>query len=122
MRMKMRHLIPTISLAFATGNALFMGAGVASIPQAAITSLKSQSITLPEDAATFSGPQAEALNNNCLACHSASMIGSQPPLNEPQWRTIVLKMRDVYKAPIADEDIEPIVTGLASGVTIATAP
>lgn len=122
MTMKMHHLILAIGVALAAGGALFMGTGVASTPPLAITGLKSQAITLPEDAAMFSGPQAEALNNNCLACHSVSMIAAQPPLTEAQWRAIVLKMRDVYKVPIGDGDIEPIVTGLASGVTIATVP
>ena len=122
MTMKMHHLIPAISVALAAAVPPFMGSVVASTPSPAITSLKGQSITLPEDAAMFSGPQAEALNNNCLACHSASMIASQPPLTTEQWRAIVLKMRDVYKAPIADQDIEPIVTGLTSDVTIAKTP
>ena len=122
MTMKMHHLIPTIGAALAAASALFIGTGVASTLPPAITGLKSQAITLPEDATMFSGPQAEALNNNCLACHSASMVASQPPLKPDQWRTIVHKMRDVYKAPIADEDIEPIVTGLATGITIAKAP
>lgn len=122
MTMKTYLLIPAIGLALVSGGASFMGTGVASTTPAAINGLKSQSITLPEDAVMFSGPNAEGLNNNCLACHSTSMISSQPPLNAAQWRAIVHKMRDVYKAPIADEDIEPMVNALVSGVTTEAAP
>ena len=122
MTMKTYLFISAIGLALATGGALFVETGVASTTPPAITGLKSQSITLPEDAVMFSGPKADTLNNACLACHSASMISSQPPLNAEQWRAIVHKMRDVYKAPITDEDVEPMVNELVSGVTTAAAP
>ena len=59
---------------------------------------------LPDDEAQFTGPDADLLNANCLACHSASMVLLQPGMNAEQWRHSVEKMRNVYKAPI--EEVE----------------
>jgi hypothetical protein len=55
------------------------------------------------------GPNADAINNNCLACHSAGMILTQPPLPRKVWEAEVEKMRNVYKAPVAEADITSIV-------------
>ena len=72
-------------------------------------SLNSAAIDLPADAAGFpDGPNADAINANCVACHSASMALSQPVLSRDQWKAIVTKMRDVYKAPVAEEDVPAI--------------
>ena len=60
------------------------------------------------------GIDAEAINNNCLACHSASMVLNQPRLNRATWQRIVEKMRSRYKAPVADADVPAIVAYLAS--------
>ncbi|WP_426439262.1 hypothetical protein [Bradyrhizobium genosp. P] len=72
--------------------------------------LTSQSIDLPDDASQFpDGPNAAAINDNCLACHSSSMVLNQPRLSRPQWKSIVDKMRHVYKAPVSDGDAAKIV-------------
>jgi hypothetical protein len=48
---------------------------------------------------------ADAMNTHCLACHSAAMVTSQPPLTRAQWQAVLDKMRTLYKAPIdASED------------------
>ncbi len=60
------------------------------------------------------GPGAELVTNNCTACHSPGMILTQPALTKATWLAEVNKMRSTYKAPIADENVEPIVTYLAS--------
>jgi hypothetical protein len=75
--------------------------------------LTSQSIDLPDDNSQFpDGPNAEVINNNCLACHSSSMVLNQPRLSGTQWQTIVDKMRHVYKAPVSDDDAAKIVAYL----------
>jgi hypothetical protein len=55
------------------------------------------------------GPGSEAVNNNCLACHSAGMVLTQPALSKEQWHAEVEKMRTAYKAPIDPKDVNAIV-------------
>ena len=78
--------------------------------------LKSVKIDLPDSDRMFpDGPGSDAINNNCLACHSAGMVLNQPALSKQAWAAEVTKMIDTYKAPVASEDVGPIVeylTGL----------
>jgi hypothetical protein len=72
--------------------------------------LKSVTVDLPFGDRMFpDGPGAEAVNSNCLACHSAGMVLNQPALSKTQWRTEVEKMRTAYKAPIDPKDVDTIV-------------
>lgn len=48
----------------------------------------------------------------CLSCHSTAYIGMQPPLTAAKWEEVVHKMQKVYGAPIAEEQVKPIVTYL----------
>jgi mono/diheme cytochrome c family protein len=78
------------------------------------SSLSSVSVDLPVDDATFpNGPGSDAINNNCLACHSADMVVNQPALPKAQWKVEVDKMRTAYKAPIDPKDVDAIVDYLA---------
>src|ERR1700686_1753261 len=93
---------------------------VASMPLAAraapLLELKSVKIDLPDSDKMFpDGPGSDAINNNCLACHSAGMVLNQPALSEQAWAAEVNKMINNYKAPVAREDVGQIVeylTGL----------
>ncbi|GAA0664791.1 cytochrome c5 [Sphingomonas insulae] len=77
--------------------------------------LASTSVDLPVDEATYpDGPHADVVNANCTACHSASMALTQPALSEDQWKATVTKMREVYKAPIAEQDVPAIVAYLTA--------
>jgi hypothetical protein len=60
------------------------------------------------------GPNADIINANCTSCHSASMAMTQPALAPDQWKGIVTKMRDVYKAPVAEKDMPAIVSYLSA--------
>lgn len=72
--------------------------------------LKSVSVELPPGDRMFpDGPGADAINSNCLACHSAGMVLNQPPLSKAQWQAEVNKMRTSYKAPIDPDAINDIV-------------
>ena len=72
--------------------------------------LTSVSITLPDDDQQYpKGPGAEVMNNNCTACHSASMALNQPRLSADDWKGEVDKMRGTYKATVADKDVPAIV-------------
>ena len=61
----------------------------------------------------FTGPGADAINNNCLACHSADMVLNQPALPKATWQAVVDKMIHIYKAPVEEKDVDPIVDYLA---------
>jgi mono/diheme cytochrome c family protein len=93
--------------------------GVAFAPVSARTevqlSLKSVSVDLPPGDDMFpDGPGADAINNNCLACHSADMVLNQPALPTAEWQAEVDKMRTAYKAPIDPKDVDAILEYLVS--------
>lgn len=60
------------------------------------------------------GPSADAVNNNCLACHSTEMVLNQPRLSAAEWTASVAKMRTVYKAPVDPQDDAAIVAWLVA--------
>ena len=77
--------------------------------------LKSLNVTLPEPNSTFPpGPGADAADNNCLSCHSVEMVMNQPALTKAAWEAEVAKMRNVFKAPIADVDVPAILEYLTA--------
>ena len=64
-------------------------------------SLKSINVYLPPGDDMFpNGPHADAVNNNCLGCHSADMVLNQPNLTRAAWQEEVMKMIKSYHAPI----------------------
>ena len=106
--MKMRTFLP-----------ITLAAGVALFPCCAQAegklSLRSVSVDLPPGDRMFpDGPGADAINNNCLACHSADMVLNQPALPRAQWEAEVNKMHTAYKAPTDPKDVDAILGYLAS--------
>ena len=100
-----------LSIAFATATML------ASVGAHAADKLvlKSVNVDLPFGDRMFpDGPGSEAVNNNCLACHSAGMVLNQAAMSKAQWRTEVEKMRTAYKAPIDPKDVDAIVDYLVA--------
>jgi hypothetical protein len=80
-----------------------------------LPAIKSTTVELPSSDNLFpGGARADAVNNNCLACHSADMVLNQPALPRATWEAEVHKMINVYKAPIDDADMPAIVDYLAS--------
>lgn len=71
--------------------------------------IKSTSVDLPAGDSLFPGPGADAINNNCLACHSADMVLNQPALPKATWDAEVHKMITAYKAPVDEKDVGAIV-------------
>lgn len=71
---------------------------------------------LPEETATLRpGPNREAAQNNCLACHSVDYILLQPPhMGRPYWEGVVKKMIKVYRAKIDADEARRIVDYLAT--------
>jgi hypothetical protein len=75
--------------------------------------LKNTTVDFPAGDSLFpGGDSAEAINSNCLACHSADMVLNQPGLPKATWEAEVHKMISVYKAPIDDADVPAIVAYL----------
>ena len=79
-----------------------------------LPTLKSVKVDMPAGDSQFPGAaEADAINNNCLACHSADMVLNQAALPKATWEAEVRKMITAYKAPIDDADVAPIVAYLA---------
>lgn len=77
--------------------------------------LHSASVNFPASDRTFpGGAEADAINKNCLTCHSAGMVLTQPSLSRSDWQDEVDKMRNFYKAPILAKDVPAIVDYLAN--------
>lgn len=67
-------------------------------------------IELPEETAELKpGPGLQTAAGACLACHSADYIATQPPsFSRDFWKAEVLKMKNVYGAPIAEGDVSAL--------------
>ena len=103
----LKGLIPS-ALALALLSAAVSDAAEAPALKAPV--LKSVSVTLPDPSTMFpGGAEADAVNDNCLACHSAEMVLNQAPQPKATWEAEVHKMIAVYKAPIEDSDVPAIV-------------
>jgi cytochrome c5 len=77
--------------------------------------LKSVNVDWPAGDSLFAGgAAADAINNNCLACHSAGMVLTQPILSRAEWQSEVDKMRNIYEAPVGAEDVPAIVDYLVN--------
>jgi mono/diheme cytochrome c family protein len=99
----MRPIVPIL---------MAMAASIAAVPAWSADhapTFRSTEVDLPFGDRQFDGAGADAVNGNCLACHSAGMILNQPPLTRDTWLRLVNKMHQAYKAPIGDADVGPIV-------------
>ena len=52
------------------------------------------------------GVGADIATGQCLICHSAGMVLTQPPLTKGEWRAEIMKMRSAYGAPIPDDQVD----------------
>ena len=94
-----------------------LSTGVCLAPALAETPMifKSVKIALPTGDRMFpGGGEADAINNNCVACHSAGMVLNQPSLTKAAWSTEVHKMIAVYKAPVSAADADAVIAYLAA--------
>ena len=67
------------------------------------------SIELPVSKDFFPPGAADAIaNGQCLICHSASMVLSQPPLTTEVWKAEIMKMRSVYGATIPADQVDQL--------------
>ncbi len=63
----------------------------------------------PETAGFKAGPGVELATSQCLLCHSADYVSTQPRLSRAAWKASVLKMKDKYGAPLPDEKVDALV-------------
>lgn len=73
---------------------------------------------MPEETAELApGPGLDVAQANCVACHSADYIATQPRnLRDPGafWTAEVNKMRHSYGAPVPETDVQAIVAYLVA--------
>lgn len=60
------------------------------------------------------GIGADIAGNQCLICHSAGMVLTQPPLKKDEWRAEIMKMRSVFGAPIPDDQVDGLLEYLTT--------
>jgi sulfite dehydrogenase (cytochrome) subunit B len=72
-------------------------------------------ITLPQVQTQIPpGPHVQVYEKNCLLCHSARYVLTQPRFSKAQWQAEVKKMGDAYGASISPEDQALIVEYLVA--------
>ncbi|ABA06273.1 sulfite dehydrogenase (cytochrome) subunit SorB [Nitrobacter winogradskyi Nb-255] len=105
----------SVALALATGIGL-----AASLYTCASTTATAGPLSyeLPRETIEFKpGPNLDVVKNNCLACHSADYIATQPrgpKFGKDFWQAEVNKMIGAYGAQIDEADIGKIVDYLAA--------
>jgi cytochrome c553 len=96
---------------------LLLAAMLCSVSLVAVNA-KPVTYTLPDETAAFKpGPDLDAAQGNCGACHSADYINTQPTgpkFKKDFWEAEVTKMINVYGAPIDPADVPKIVDYLAA--------
>ena len=84
---------------------------------AAAAPVAAKDIQLPPDGVQLTPsalPGYAKAQAHCTMCHSAEYMRYQPPnAARPYWDAMVHRMKAVFKAPIADEDMPEIVDYLA---------
>ncbi len=107
---------------------LFRGAAVALIAALAAPAALALDIDLPAETALFKPsplPGYELVQRNCMICHSAHYIQSQPSTSpRPYWEATVKKMKKPFGAPFPEADIPAMVEYLVKtyGAERSTAP
>lgn len=98
-------------IALITSAAVVVAAGMAAIQA------KPLDYKTPEETAAFKpGANLDVVQNNCMACHSADYVKTQPrgpKFKRDFWQAEVTKMIKVYGAPIDDADAGKIADYLA---------
>lgn len=104
-RARQMPAIPTPASQSAASPSVASGGGI---------TLRSLSVEFPSSDRGFPGrAAAQAITDNCTACHSPGMVLNQPALTPVRWQAEVNHMRTEFKAPIAAADVPAIVAYLA---------
>ena len=63
----------------------------------------------PETTKLKPGAGAELITAQCLVCHSADYISTQPRLTRAQWQATVTKMQQKYGAVVLSNNVPRLV-------------
>jgi hypothetical protein len=68
-------------------------------------------IKLPNETAAYKAiPGVDLANGYCLTCHSVDYVANQPPgMPRAFWLAEVTKMKNVFGAPITDDQVPQLV-------------
>ena len=103
----------SIGKAFLLASALAFASATAYAATA--LTLKSVTVDLPDgDRQLPDGPGLDAMQSNCISCHTPGMILTQPNMPKAFWEAEVAKMRNVYNAPVDEKDVPDIVSYLTA--------
>jgi cytochrome c5 len=92
-----------------------IAASIASARVAGSAASRVVTVQLPLQGTAFrDAPGVEVARANCLSCHSAEYVTTQPALSKAGWTAEVNKMKGVYGAPIAPSDVDTLVTYLVA--------
>jgi mono/diheme cytochrome c family protein len=92
---------------------LFKGCWLA--PLVAVGVIAADEWKLPPEATVLkSGAGREVVLGQCLLCHSADYVTSQPPMARAAWAASVEKMRSKYAAPIPTNSVNVLVDYLTT--------
>jgi cytochrome c5 len=100
----MTQRLPRLAL----GAALAAGVLLAAAGAAFAVTWKSETVTLPYPGPHFTGHGAALLNASCSTCHSADFVNEQPHLALGTWKVEVLKMKNVFHAPVHAKDVDTL--------------
>lgn len=90
---------------------LTAAAGLAALLAGLCLPASALEITLPPETATLKPstlPGYQKALQNCVTCHSAQYMQTQPASSHEWWSAEVRKMKQVYGAPIPDADMDAI--------------
>jgi len=73
-----------------------------------VPDLKNVQVILPTAAGS------ETFNANCVICHSAALVATQPDFPEKTWTSIVTKMQKTFGAPVSDSAAKIIIQYLST--------
>ncbi|MDB6122166.1 MAG: putative sulfite:cytochrome c oxidoreductase (Subunit b) protein [Pedosphaera sp.] len=85
---------------------LWLAVFVISIAVCFLVGAAEQKFTLPPETTKLKpGPGSELVTAQCLLCHSADYIATQPRLTRTVWKAEVTKMQQKYGAPISTNSV-----------------
>ena len=97
--------------------------GLALAASAIFSSVRAAEVTIqlpPELNAFKQDVGAEIANAQCLICHSAEYVTTQPPFPRAFWKGSVEKMQQKYGAMIPEAQVEPLVDYLVKNYGLHT--
>ncbi len=82
-----------------------------------------RTFTLPPETARLKpGPGADLAAGQCLLCHSADYISTQPKLSQAVWQAEITKMVQKYGAPIPTNNVPALLEYLVKNYGVAPTP